>query len=124
VEIVHSLLTFYDKNMQLLFKICAASEWAGATVAGAFGGSAVDYSAGFIHLSAAHQVRETARKHCEELVLVALVQESLPGLKWEWSRGGDLFPHVQGAIPVSAARWVEPLPLQDGVHVFPEGFFG
>ncbi|HUR43553.1 MAG TPA: DUF952 domain-containing protein [Aestuariivirga sp.] len=113
--------------MQLLFKICAASEWAGATMTGAFRGSAVDYSAGFIHLSAAHQVRETARKHFagrEELVLVALTQERLLGLKWERSRGGDLFPHVHGAIPVSAARWVEPLPLQGGVHVFPERFLG
>jgi uncharacterized protein (DUF952 family) len=111
--------------MPLLYKICAAGEWADAKATGTFQGSVDDHSAGFIHLSAAHQVRETARKHFAgrgELMLVALPEETLPGLKWERSRGGGLFPHVYGAIRVSAADWVRPLPLRDGVHVFPEGF--
>lgn len=110
--------------MQLLYKICPAAEWEGAESAGTFTGSAVDHADGFIHLSAAHQVRETARRHFavgEYLVLVAFPAESLKGLKWEPSRGGGLFPHVHGVIPVSAARWVRPLPLEGGVHVFPDG---
>ena len=36
-------------------------------------------------------------------------------------RGGDLFPHVYGPLPLAAVRWVKPLPLgPDGQHVFPE----
>ena len=41
--------------------------------------------------------------------------------RWEPSRGGDLFPHLYGALPLAAVLWVKPLPLgADGRHVFPE----
>ena len=44
-----------------------------------------------------------------------------PALKWEPSRGGALFPHLYGALPLDAVLWVKPLPLgADGRHVFPE----
>ena len=36
------------------------------------------------------------------------------------SRGGDLFPHLYAALPVSAVRRVRSLPLAGGAHVFPE----
>ncbi len=42
-------------------------------------------------------------------------------LKWEVSRGGDLFPHIYGPLPLSAVSEVIPLPLVNGVHQFPEG---
>jgi len=42
-------------------------------------------------------------------------------LKWEVSRGGALFPHLYGVLPLSAVLWVKPLVLGgDGRHVFPE----
>jgi uncharacterized protein (DUF952 family) len=42
-------------------------------------------------------------------------------LKWEPSRGGALFPHLYGPLPLSAVRSVSPLLLgTDGAHVFPE----
>jgi uncharacterized protein (DUF952 family) len=108
--------------MQILFKICPEAEWTAATAKGVFAGSAADHADGFIHLSAAHQVRETAARHFagrHGLVLVAFAGDDLPGLKWEPSRGGALFPHVHGTIAVSLARWVKPLPLEAGSHVFP-----
>ena len=41
------------------------------------------------------------------------------GLRWEPSRGGALFPHLYGALPMSAVVWSRPLPLgPDGRHVF------
>ncbi len=123
-DIVHSLLSAYGEIMQFLFKICTITEWTMAEAAGVFTGAPLDHADGFIHLSAGHQVRETARRHFAEgqnLVLVAFADGDLTGLKWEASRGGDLFPHVYGAIPVGAARWVQPLPLQAGAHVFPGG---
>ena len=110
--------------MQILYKILPAAEWRDALARGIFEGSAVDHKDGFIHLSAAHQVRETAARHFtggEGLVLVSFVEEALENLKWEPSRGGDLFPHVYGPIETRLARDVHPLPLENGVHRFPPG---
>jgi uncharacterized protein (DUF952 family) len=42
-------------------------------------------------------------------------------LKWEASRGGQLFPHLYGALAVSAVAAEFDLPLgPDGAHIFPE----
>jgi uncharacterized protein (DUF952 family) len=109
--------------MQLLFKILGEAEWAAARQTGAYAGSEVDHKDGYIHLSAAHQVRETAAKHFagrSDLVLLAIPDEQLDGLKWETSRGGDLFPHVYGVIPVSVVAWFKPLPLVAGAFRFPD----
>jgi uncharacterized protein (DUF952 family) len=43
-------------------------------------------------------------------MLVAVDAEALgPAIKWEPSRGGDLFPHLYAALPLTAVRSVEPL---------------
>ncbi len=110
--------------MRILYKILPAAEWRAAVAKGVFEGSAVDLKDGFIHLSAANQVRETAARHFagqEDLLLVAFREADLPGLTWEPSRGGDLFPHVYGAIPAGLAVSAEALPLENGRHRFPEG---
>lgn len=111
--------------MTLIYKISPRDAWAAAEAAGRFTGAPVDMADGFIHFSAADQLRETAAKHFAgqaDLVLVAVDAEALgPALKWEPSRGGALFPHLYAELPVSAVRWVRPLPLgADGAHVFPE----
>ena len=110
--------------MALIYKICPASDWEAARTEGSFRGSAIDLKDGFIHLSAPHQVRETARRHFagqQGLVLVAFEADDFgASLKWEASRGGDLFPHVYGVLPVGSARWVAPLPLGAQGHTFPE----
>ena len=68
---------------------------------------------------------ETAARHFGggvDLLLVAVDADLLDGaLKWEHSRGGDLFPHLYGALPLDAVLWAKPLPLgPDGRHIFPE----
>ena len=110
--------------MGLIYKICSASEWRDAEAAGAFAGAAVDLRDGFIHFSTGSQVEETASRHFAgrpDLVLVAVAAERLgDALRWEPSRGGALFPHLYGVLPVSAAERVHPLGLgPDGRHVFP-----
>lgn len=80
---------------------------------------------GFIHFSSAEQVAETAARHYagqSDLVLIWVDAEALgAALRWEPSRGGALFPHLYGALPVAAVTRVEPLSLgPDGKHVFPE----
>lgn len=108
--------------MRILYKIIAGAEWHEAVARGVFEGSAVDLRDGFIHLSTAQQMRETAARHFagqDGLVLVGFRETELPNLKWEPSRGGDLFPHVHGPIDPALARSLDPLPLENGVHRFP-----
>jgi uncharacterized protein (DUF952 family) len=108
-----------------IYKICDSALWREAEQAGEFHGAGIDERDGFIHFSTAAQVRETAAKHfagAHDLVLVAVDAGALDdGLRWEVSRGGDLFPHLYRALPLAAVRWAKPLPLGgDQRHVFPE----
>ena len=110
--------------MRTLYKIISGDHWRDAVAKGVFEGSAVDHRDGFIHLSTARQMRETAARHFagqDGLVLVGFREDDLPNLKWEPSRGGDLFPHVYGVIDPALAASCDPLPLEDGVHRFPAG---
>jgi uncharacterized protein (DUF952 family) len=111
--------------MALIYKICPEGLWREAERAGAFTGAPIDVQDGFIHFSTAAQVRETAAKHFagqSHLLLIAIDPEPLgPALRYEPSRGGDLFPHLYGAMQLTAVRWTTPLPIgRDGRHVFPD----
>ncbi|GBU16106.1 MULTISPECIES: DUF952 domain-containing protein [Methylobacterium] len=112
--------------MSLVYKICPAPLWRAAEAAGRFEGSEVDRADGFIHFSTATQMRETAARHFagqDGLLLVAVDGDALGNaLRYEPSRGGDLFPHLYGPLPVAAVRSVRPLPLgPEGRHLFPDG---
>jgi uncharacterized protein (DUF952 family) len=126
--------------MSTLYRIVSLADWESACAAGAFRGTAHDERDGYIHLSAAHQVLETAAKHYagKPDLLLLYVRAELLGqlleahgssageqdqgpLRWEVSRGGDLFPHLYGVLPVAAVTRVERLPLgADGKHLFPQ----
>jgi uncharacterized protein (DUF952 family) len=112
-------------NSKTIYKICDVAAWRAAERAGEFAGASIDLTDGYIHFSAADQVEETASKYFagqRDLVLVAVDADVLGlALKWEPSRGGALFPHLYGTLPLTAVRWTKPLPLgPDGRHVFPE----
>lgn len=107
----------------VVYKIVATEEWIEAEAAGVFAGAAVDRAGGFIHFSTAEQAPGTAAKWFagrDDLTLAAIDAEALgKDLRWEPSRGGALFPHLYGALPMSAVVWSRPLPLgSDGRHVF------
>jgi uncharacterized protein (DUF952 family) len=105
-----------------IYKICARAAWREAERAGLYRGSDVDMRDGFIHFSTAAQVAETAAKHFAgqtDLMLVTVDTDLLgdalgPALKWEKSRGDDLFPHLYAALPVAAVRYAQPLPDEVG----------
>jgi uncharacterized protein (DUF952 family) len=110
---------------ETIYKICDVALWRAAEHAGVFSGAPVDHHDGYIHFSTAAQVFETAFRHftgASDLVLMAVAAPMLgEALRWEPSRGGDLFPHLYGPLPLAAVRWTKPLPLgADGRHVFPE----
>ena len=109
-----------------IYKICPEPLWRAAEAAGRFDGAPVDVADGFIHFSTPAQLRETAARHFAgqaDLLLIAVDPAVLgSGLRYEPSRGGDLFPHLYGELPLAAVRNVQKLPLgPDGVHVFPQG---
>lgn len=110
--------------MAFIYKICPRALWREAEAAGRFAGAPVDHADGYIHFSTAAQTAETAARHfagVEDLLLVTVEAEALgPALRYEPSRGGALFPHLYGPLPLSAVRAVSELPLgDDGRHLLP-----
>jgi uncharacterized protein (DUF952 family) len=108
-----------------IYKICEQVLWRAAESAGRFHGTSDDARDGFIHFSNAVQLAETAAKHYakkSDLMLIAVDAEALgAALKWERSRGGDLFLHLYAALPLSAVRWAQALPDEvDGRRALPE----
>jgi uncharacterized protein (DUF952 family) len=110
-----------------IYKIVPRELWVEAERSGRFFGAPVDLADGYIHFSTAAQVRETARRHFagqDDLLLVKVDSHRLGDkLKWEPSRGGDLFPHLYGELYMAWVTDVVPLPLGADGHVFDESFF-
>ncbi len=111
----------------LILKIFRRPEWDAFRAAGETAGAPIDLADGYIHFSTPAQAAETAAKHFaqeSDLVLVACDPAALgPGLKWEVSRGGALFPHLYRKLSLSDVVWDKSLPLGATGHIFPEGLF-
>ena len=111
--------------MPVIYKIVPETTWQEARAVGIFHGASIDLADGYIHLSTATQAKQTAALHFAGqtgLLLVAVDTVSLgDALKFEPSRGGDLFPHLYGLLPMTSVLWEKPLPIApDGTHLFPE----
>jgi uncharacterized protein (DUF952 family) len=109
----------------VIYKICDAALWQEAERAGLFRGAGVDIQDGFIHFSTAAQLAETAAKHfagIDGLLLIAVDSSAVAAaLRWERSRGGALFPHLYGPLPLDAVLWTRPLPRDaSGRHALSE----
>jgi uncharacterized protein (DUF952 family) len=108
----------------IIYKIATDEQWQEAEKEGSFTGSAVDIEDGYIHFSTKQTVIETARKHYkgqDDLWLIAIsTKEMSDKLRFEPSRGGELFPHLYEPLDLSHVAWKKPLPLIDGEHQFPE----
>ncbi|GFE51261.1 hypothetical protein So717_30140 [Roseobacter cerasinus] len=109
----------------LIFKIFRAEEWATLRADGKTAGAPIDVADGYVHFSTADQAAETAAKHFageDDLMLLAVDTDRLgDDLKWEVSRGDQLFPHLYRVLRQEDVVWAQPLPLQDGMHQFPAG---
>jgi uncharacterized protein (DUF952 family) len=112
-------------RVRTIYKICPASAWREAERQGIFRGSADDLRDGFIHFSTAPQVVGTARKHFAGqtgLFLIAIDTDALgDALRWEVSRGGELFPHLYGDLDLGHVTAVMDMRTRsDGTHDIPE----
>jgi len=108
----------------MIYHMCPAAAWEAAVAAGEYRGTEDDVRDGFIHCSTAAQLPESARRHRAGqagLLVLRLDAERLGGrVRWEQSRGGDLFPHVYGPLHPEDVLRIDPLPLHpDGTHGFP-----
>ena len=107
-----------------IFHLARRAEWLEAESSGVYRGSDQDRADGFLHFSTSTQIVESARRHrAGEADLWLLRVHTQPlgeDLRWEASRGGALFPHLYGELPVSAVVDAVELPLDEaGEHVFP-----
>lgn len=88
------------------YKVLTADQLAVLETDGVFAGAPIDLADGYIHLSTHAQLTETVDKHFAGqtgLWVAAIDLDALgPAVKWEESRGGQLFPHIYGDLPLSA----------------------
>ncbi len=106
-----------------IYKIFLGPEWAKLDETGETLGAPIDLADGFIHFSTATQAGETAAKYfagVDGLMLVAFEADNMgDAIKWEPSRGGDLFAHLYRPLNRAEVLWAKPLPIDDGAHIFP-----
>jgi uncharacterized protein (DUF952 family) len=103
----------------LIYKIFRAAEFR-LYPTGPQLGAPVDLADGYIHLSTGAQVAETLSRHFAGetgLHLLALESDDLPDLRWEPSRGGQLFPHLYRDLRSDDILWSRPLPLGPDGHI-------
>jgi uncharacterized protein (DUF952 family) len=98
-----------------IYKILPRLDWEDALLAGRYDGSEVDRQDGFIHFSTSGQAPETARRHfhgMDDLVVLEVEAQDLGhALRWEPSRGGELFPHLYAHLDTHLVRGVSEAPL-------------
>src|ERR1700730_10542238 len=108
----------------MIYHMCPAETWQEAVRTGIYHGTADDRRDGFIHFSTAEQIAESGRRPRAGQAgrrLIAVESARLAErLKWEKSRGGDLFPHLYGPLEPAEIASDRPLPLgPDGEDLFP-----
>src|SRR5277367_5223712 len=91
---------------RIVYKVMSAAEAMQMQRDGVFRGSPADLADGYIHLSRASQLAATVDKHfggVDDLTLAAVDLSRLgDSVRWEPSRGGQLFPHIHGILPIDA----------------------
>ena len=106
------------------WKILTGDQKDSLVVGGIFHGAPVDLADGYIHLSAEPQVIGTLDKHFAGQTDLWLARVELAELgdavRWEVSRGGDLFPHIYAPLSMNAVTALAPLERRgDGSVVYP-----
>jgi uncharacterized protein (DUF952 family) len=109
----------------LIFKVATAENFETARGEAGYLGMPVDDADGYMHFSTAAQLRETVRRYFAgqtELVLLGVDVGAIgEDLRWEPSRGGDLFPHLYAPLPLDAITHSAPLSVEaDGSAALPD----
>lgn len=111
---VLAALQTLGKDIMQIYKVLRADEWAALQAAGETDGAPVDLADGYVHFSTAAQLRSTLDKHFagqDGLTLLTCDAGQMAGaLRWEPSRGGDLFPHLYRPLRMADVISARPLP--------------
>ena len=103
------------------YKVLTQAQMDALEADGSFAGAEVDLADGYIHLSTADQLTETVDKHFAgqgDLHVVAVDLDALgDAVRWEESRGGQLFPHIYAVLPLTAVVAYSPLERGDDGRV-------
>jgi uncharacterized protein (DUF952 family) len=98
---------------RIVYKIMSTADLKQMQRDGVFSGSPADIADGYIHLSCGSQLASTLDKHFSKVdgLMLAAVDLSQLGntVRWEPARGGQLFPHIYGRLPVGAVLAVATL---------------
>lgn len=104
----------------MIFKVFRPAEWADLQAAGTTRGAPVDLADGFVHFSTAAQLGTTLAKHFAgegDLVLLACDAARFgDDLRWEPSRGDDLFPHLYRPLDLQDIAWSRVIHRNDDGH--------
>ena len=108
-----------------VYKVASREVYEASVKAGRFVGQPIDLKDGYIHFSTAAQLGETVRLYFAGLAGQVLFSVPVApfdnAMKWEASRGGDLFPHLYGELPMSAIGNSAALDVPaDGIVALPE----
>ena len=106
-----------------IYKICPMALWHEAEAKGQFAGAGIDLKDGYIHFSTFAQCADTLALHFTSQADLYLIEVDTKQLEiiWEESRGGQLFPHLYDALPLSSVTNKWQLSLDDdGIHQLPE----
>jgi len=112
-----------SEHPAIAYKVLTADQMR-ALEADAFAGAPIDLADGYIHLSTRDQLTETVNKHFagqSDLWVAAIDLAALgDSVRWEESRGGALFPHIHGAMPLEVVIAYGPLERdEDGTVKLP-----
>lgn len=104
----------------MIYKVLRAAEWAQLQADGLTQGAPVDLTDGFVHFSTAGQLATTLSRHFaaeKDLTLLACDAARLSDdLRWEPSRGGDLFPHLYRPLRLDDIAWSRDIARDDHGH--------
>lgn len=109
-----------------IYKILSAADWKAAEAEGV-SCTALDEGDGYVHLSTRAQVAQTLALHYKgaenaRLLVYAMTDlDAMGEVRWEASRGGQLFPHLYGKLRIPAAERIWVLELDSvGVPALPK----
>lgn len=112
-------------NPDFVYKIASHEAYRVFAKTGHFPGMPIDNKDGYVHFSTAAQLAETLRLHFAgqgNLVVFSVRTGDLgTALRWEPSRGGQLFPHLYGDLSISAVGQYATVSVDaDGSVTLPE----
>lgn len=107
--------------MRSLFHITSRAQWTKAQTTREYKTDSL-MTEGFIHLSYENQVAKTANRFFQNQIDMVLLEIDPSKLKYELREepaDGDTFPHLYGALNVSAVVEAYELKQKDGSFVLP-----